>query len=178
MEEIWMDIKEYEGMYQISSFGRVKSLDRIDNTNRHIKERILKPGKNNGGYFNVVLSKKNNMKTFKVHRLVALAFLPNTYNYPQVNHKNDIRTDNRLENLYWGTQKENVYDAIRSGKFRLDQNCGEKFYGAKLNNEKIIMIKQMWNTNNFFQREIAGKFNISRSNVSEIVNNRSWKGII
>lgn len=100
--EIWKDIPEYENFYQISSLGRVKSLERnVWNGKVYCvhRERILKPMKNSDGYLQVVLFKGGIRKSFKIHRLVCNAFLPNPYNLPEVNHINEDKTDNRLENL-------------------------------------------------------------------------------
>lgn len=100
--EIWKDILEYEGLYQVSNFGKVKSLPR--NTT---KGGILKLTKDNNGYLNVILCKNGKIKRFRVHRLVALAFIPNIQNLPIINHKNEIKTDNRVENLEFCTAKHN-----------------------------------------------------------------------
>ena len=99
--EIWKDIPEYESLYQISSLGRVKSL-------KFGKERILKPIKNNKGYFVLNLLKDGKPKNMKVHRLVAQAFLNNPFNLPQINHINEIKEDNRLENLEYC---DNIYNS-------------------------------------------------------------------
>lgn len=99
--EEWRDIPGYENLYQISSIGRVKSL-------KFGKERILNPGKNSYGYIQVFLfDNKGKMKNMRVHRLVASAFLSNPYNLPQINHKNEDKTDNRVENLEYCDSKYN-----------------------------------------------------------------------
>lgn len=95
--EIWKDIEGYEGLYQISNLGRVKSL----NYNRTNQEKILKQIKDRGGYFKVNLWKNGNQKTYQVHRLVANAFIDNPNNHPTVNHINEDKTDNRVYNLEW-----------------------------------------------------------------------------
>lgn len=106
--EIWKDIDGYEGDYMVSNWGNVKSLERLDSLGHLRKERILKPLKNTKGYLFVVLCKDGKMKTFKAHRLVAEAFLDNPDNLPQVNHKNEIKDDNRVENLEWCSAKYNT----------------------------------------------------------------------
>lgn len=95
--EIWKDIEGYEGYYQVSNEGIVKSLRR---------NKILKPYTNRG-YEYVVFSVGNKRKTIRVHRLVAEAFIPNPQNKPCVDHINTVRNDNRVENLRWTTHKEN-----------------------------------------------------------------------
>lgn len=102
MQEVWKDIKGYEGLYQVSSHGRVKSLGNDKNR----KEKILK-GIYNLGYKQVWLSKNGIEKRYLVHRLVASHFIPNPDNKPQINHINCIRDDNRISNLEWCTQAEN-----------------------------------------------------------------------
>ena len=109
MEEIWKDIKEYEGLYQISNLGRVKRLKFI---NRHLnfkKERILKPYKDGGKNYFIIALYKNGKREYKqIHRLVAEAFIPNTNNFPLVNHKDENKTNNYVNNLEWCTCKYNT----------------------------------------------------------------------
>ena len=102
--EIWKDIPEYENLYQVSSLGRVKSLNYLHTRN----EKILKPIKDINGYMKVNLCKENKRKAIKIHRLVCEAFLNNPNNLPQINHKNEIKEDNRVENLEFCDAKYNV----------------------------------------------------------------------
>lgn len=104
-KEIWKDIIGYEGLYQVSNLGRVKSLGNGGSNNS--KERIMKLKIGSRGYYEVSLCKEGKHKTFTIHRLVAMTFIPNPQNYPCVNHKSEIKTDNRVDNLEWVTQKEN-----------------------------------------------------------------------
>jgi len=108
-KEIWRDIPGYEGKYQVSNIGRVVSY--INNRRHPASAHILKQ-KLCGGYFCVALCSKS----YRVHRLVAMAFIPNQENKPYIDHINTIRTDNRVENLRWCTQKENVHNSISYAK--------------------------------------------------------------
>ena len=107
MEE-WRDIKGYEGLYQISNLGRVKSLPRKIR-NQHCKNEYIKtPIPDKDGYLRVTLYDRGRNKTYAIHKLVAIHFLDNPNNLPIINHKNEIRSDNRVENLEWCTWKYNV----------------------------------------------------------------------
>lgn len=112
--EEWRDVVGYEGRYQISSMGRLKSLERKDCLGRTVKERILKPRTNRGGYLKVGLRAGGKQKMFLVHRLVCEAFHENPDNKPQVNHLNEIKTDNRASNLEWCTRKKNINHGTRN----------------------------------------------------------------
>ena len=107
--ELWKDIPNYEGFYQASDLGRIRSLDHVrkNGTNEYIqKGKILKFNKNNSGYYQVRLSKNGVAKTYRVNRLIALTFIENPLNKETVNHINGNKLDNRVENLEWATERE------------------------------------------------------------------------
>lgn len=132
-EEIWKDIEGYEGRYQVSNLGRVKSLYKITQSllkgrivTQEYQERILKPIKTRGSasnvYVRVHLGTGSGKRVLRsIHRLVAKAFIQNPNNYPQVNHINGDKQDNRVENLEWCTAKQNTHHALKNG---LKTTCG------------------------------------------------------
>lgn len=113
-EEVWKPVIGFEGLYEVSSLGRVKSLIAAKNgkKNTRISNKILKPGQDSYGYCRVRLTGHDGeLHQWMVHRLVMIAFVGEVKDKPQVNHINGIKTDNRLENLEWVTQSENVLHA-------------------------------------------------------------------
>lgn len=109
-QEIWRDIKGYEGKYQVSNFGNVRSL-MYHNTKGIKRISLLKPATDGKGYLRCALSKNNILTTFKVHRLVAQAFIPNPNNYPQINHIDGNKKNNKVDNLEWCTNSINQIHA-------------------------------------------------------------------
>jgi len=118
-KEIWLPIEGYKGIYEISDLGRVRSL-------KYGEKRILRPADNGQGYLMVCLCKDGKRKYFSVHRLVALAFVPNMFGLNEVNHINEDKTDNREENLMWVDSKENINWGTRN------QRVSEKNTNGKL----------------------------------------------
>lgn len=161
MKEIWRDIKDYEGMYQVSNLGRVRSLNRIDSIGRKISGRIFKPSYVGRGYLQIYFRIGGKRKAFRVHQLVAQAFIPNPDNKTQVNHLDEDKTNNNIENLEWTTAKENNNYGTHNQKV------------AKSLSKPIKVIYQdgtyeFWDSTTAFARE----FGISGSNVSDVLRGR------
>ena len=136
MKEIWKDIKEYKGLYQVSNLGRVKSFPRKGT--HTTQERILKFGKTNKDYVIVILKKNNINKAFSIHRLVAQSFIPNLENKPQVNHIDGNKKNNNVNNLEWCTNLENRQHASKNhllftrkiNQYDLNNNFVKQWYSV------------------------------------------------
>ena len=113
-KEIWKEIEVFGGNYSVSSEGRVRSNGLLKGKNS--KVRILKTELSKKGYLRVGLTKDGKQKKYLVHRLVAIAFLDNPKNLPDVNHKNECKTDNRLINLEWMSRRDNMNYGDRTKK--------------------------------------------------------------
>lgn len=163
MEEIWKDIKGYEGLYQVSNLGRVRSLDReVDCMRgeyiekRLYKGRIKKPSTGSDGYKRVHLNRDRNPKCFLIHRLVAEAFIDNTYNDECVNHKDEDKSNNIVSNLEWCTyQYNNIYNDRHI-------RIGSKLKGHKHSTESKEKMS-MTRTGKKHSDETKSKMSIARS---------------
>jgi hypothetical protein len=160
--EQWKDVKGYEGIYQVSNEGRVKSIG-------YSKERILKPI-NLNGYLIVNLYKDKINKQYYIHRLVCLNFLDNPENKKEVNHINGLKTNNRLENLEWVTPKENTIHAVDTG---LKDDRGSKHSKSKLTEKEVLEIR----SSNLTLKELGKNYEVSFSIISRIKRRKMWKHI-
>ena len=144
MSEEWRSVVGYEGLYEVSNTGQVRSLDRYvkGKSYRLHKGKVLSPGKNSRGYLSAVLSYNGKHKAITVHRLVAEAFLPNPDNLPEINHKDEDKTNNSVDNLEWcdrsynnnyGTRKDKERDTkIKNGYWTgLRSGLSKKEYNKK-----------------------------------------------
>lgn len=173
--EIYKDIKGYEGFYQVSNFGNVRSLKRSGyqhgNSKQTFKGRVLKQYLGEKGYYSITLSKDNKQKKIQVHRLVAMTFIDNPYKKPQINHIDGIKTNNKAENLEWCTGSENMKHAFKIG---LQSLSGEKNTMAKLTNNEVVLIRKCLKTGLFTQKEIANIFGVARRTITDINLNKTW----
>lgn len=163
--EEWRSIPDFNE-YEASSLGRVR---RIKSKRPSIVGRVLKPDIHQKGYLRLVLTKGNKSYHISPHRLVALAFLPNPENKPEVNHKNFNRVDCRVENLEWTTKLENIQYSVDAGRTAK----GELNGGAKF---KDVEICDKINLGHGYS-EIASEYNISTSHVTAIAYGKLWSHI-
>ncbi len=157
---VFNEIPGYEGYYEIDRNGNVRSIKRViktENGNRTINSKTISPRKNNFGYLEIRLSKEGKTRTKFIHRLLAMTYIKNTGNKPEVNHINVIKLDNRLDNLEWVTKSENMQHAYKTGLIRpkgikvIDKVTGEEFKSIKLA-AKMRNIKYQT-----MQRHLSGK---------------------
>ena len=175
--EIWKSIEGFEGRYEVSTYGRIKSLARTHPRRRGlIKEIILKfgfsGGRQGGRYPTVMLTNRPKVKHLMIHRIVATAFIPNHENKREVNHKDGDKLNNHYDNLEWCTRKENTKHASTA---RLLWDNGIHF-NAKLNLKTVFKIKRELSKGKR-QCDIAKKYNLSSELVHSIKCGRSWKHI-
>jgi hypothetical protein len=176
--EIWKDIIGYEGYYQISNLGRVKSLDRIvDNRRGQFlrKGRFLKPYKSTKAYMLLGLCVNGKMKAFTFHRILAKHFIPNPENKKEINHKNGVRDDNRLENLEWVTGSENIRHSFKVLKRK--KMTGEKHPMHKLTESNVIEIKKIYNAGGISYKRLGEIYNVSDVTIGRVVRGDHWKTI-
>lgn len=164
--EIWRDIPTYEGIYQVSNLGNVRSLPRFDeDKNGKIYQRkgvIMTPTKTTTGYLKVELVKDGIRKSKKIHRLVASAFLINTFNKPYINHKDGNPLNNVVDNLEWCTQEENMKHA---------RHTGLTFYTQDSINHEELIKDYLCNSINF----VCDKYDISKTVVYDILKKHDIK---
>lgn len=167
-DEMWMGIPGYETTYLVSNKGKIKSLRR-----KGACGGLLNPAFHQG-YRRVNLTQNGKYKSFLVHRLVAQAFIPNTRNVKEVNHKNGIRADNSAENLEWVNMSENILHCYSSGLHPGQKN--ERNGNAKLKTGDVLKIRELYKTG-LLQKDIAKMYGVVQVTISDIVIGRYWSSI-
>ena len=157
-KEIWKDIEGYEGLYQVSNKGRVKSLARKNNRRVIVKDFMLKIHVHHTGYAYIRVSKNYVKQTLSIHRLVCKAFIPNPENKPCINHKDENPLNNTVENLEWVTQKENANYGTRNARVALKN--GKRIIQCDLNGNEI----KRWNS----LAEASRFYGVTYPSISEV----------
>lgn len=174
--EIWKDIPGYEGYYQVSNIGRVRSLDRYDIIGRRIKGKFIAFHTHHKGYIKVRLTKNKIKKGKFVHILVATTFIGPIPSGMQCNHKNGKKSDNRPENLEYCTASENMLHSHRVlGKVSNLQ--GEKHWAAKLTKNDVIKIRELYTTGKYTHKSLGIMFGIKSAGIGKIINRQHWTHI-
>jgi HNH endonuclease/NUMOD4 motif len=172
-KEEWKDVVGYEGISRVSTLGRVFNYERRwvtgKGTKRIYPDNEVPQSVNGPGYLYVQLRKNNKQKKIVVHRLVAIAFIPNPLNKREVNHKNGIKTDNNVNNLEWVSSKENSIHAVRTG-LRVAPK-GVNHGSVKLTEEEVRYIIR----SNESSAVLSQMFSVSKSNINVIQRRASWK---
>lgn len=163
-KEIWIDVVEYEGLYKVNNKGFIKN-----KKSRILSKRIKK------GYNTCRLSKKGDYKEFLVHRLVAIAFIPNPENKPQVNHIDGDKLNNNYWNLEWNTVSENTQHAYDSGLINVRK--GEQVHNSILTAEKVLEIRQRYKDENITQKALSIVYGVNQVTISDAISKRRWKHI-
>lgn len=164
MEE-WKDIEGYGGIYQVSDLGKVRSYK----NNRHglsDTPKILTPTISAYGYHKVRLYRNGKSKQFNIHRLVASAFIENKSGAELVLHKNDVKSDNRTSNLYYGSHSDNMSDAIKNGIV----SCDKRDSRNKLTEEDVIRIRR--SDKNGYQ--LSKQYGVSPNTIYDVLKENSW----
>lgn len=185
LNEIWKDIPGYEGLYKASNLGRIKSLERMVYHRicgkKYIHERILSTRISKRGYVTVAILKNGKYNYFLLHRLVALTFIPNPLNLPEVNHigkypdgREGNKLDNRAISLEWNTRKENMNHAKENGLL-VPTRKGEDSNLSKLTEKEVLEIRNKANT--FSGVELSKQYNVSTALISMIINKKIWSHI-
>ena len=179
-DEIWapIPVEGYEEHYEISSEGRIKSLERViiekTGKQRTKKEKIV-TAKRSGNYLGVTLHGDKGSKRFYIHRLVALAFIPNPNNKDCVNHLNRNKHDNRICNLEWVSYKENTEHALASREWDIPCPKGEHCHSSKVSEADVIWIRENWEPGQ--TAKYAKDYKVTYAAMSRIVKGINWRHI-
>ena len=165
IKEAWKPIKNYEGWYSISNYGRVRRDMQCSGTQAG---RIRKEHLDSDGYSDVLLHRNSKGRHFKVHQLVASHFIGECPVGMEVNHKDNVRNNNLYTNLEYKTHQANVLHSYKMGRSRLTG-------GRKINEQIILSIKREYATGNYSNKSLGKVFSVDASTISRVINGRTWK---
>lgn len=177
MEETWRDIAGYEGMYQVSNLGRVRSLDRTDKRGRKWSGKVLAPIKTKLGYLHIHLLSDGKPETAKIHRLVAESFIPNPDNLPEINHKDENKANNVVTNLEWCDRRYNTTYGKFTHEYISNRVSGENNGRSKIKKKEAEEIRRLYvrGSRDFNITKLAEAYGLCPSQIGNIVRGESWK---
>jgi hypothetical protein len=173
-QERWKDIEGYDGLYQISDYGRIKSFN--GGWGKRKTGKLLSLSKSNNGYYSVGLHLSGIGKTIHISRLVAKYFISNPENKPEVNHIDGIKINNHYTNLEWATASENRIHAYKV--LHKKAPSGENHCRTRLTNEKVKKIRESYKTKNYTYNQLAQKYDTGYGSIYHILGGRTWKHIL
>lgn len=185
MEEVWKPVVGYEGYYEVSNLGRVKTAAifiRHDGNwseeGGYVKKiKIRNQQTNRYGYKTIKLCKLGNCKQARVHRLVAEAFIDTDNLNNQINHIDGDKTNNIVSNLEWVTAAENMRHAWETGLVNKDHTIGSKHHNALLDEQKVVEIRKLYKAGGITQKEIAEMYSVKFGTIKDVLSNRTWNHV-
>ena len=183
LAEEWRAVVGWEGFYEVSSWGRVRNLDRrVPSKNggfRTVRGGLRTLGIDRGGYARAALQVGDRANKMLIHRLVALAFIPNPDNLPQVNHIDGNKLNASVDNLEWCTSKHNVQHSWSTGLSKVNENPrrGEHLHSAKLTEEQVRSIRKE-RADGAQIVPLGAKYGVNNSTISSICSRKKWKHVI
>lgn len=176
MTEVWKDIPGYEGIYQASTLGRIRSLNRTDCTGRSRDGWVMSCIRNRDGYYSIKLSKQGKGISYLVHRLVAMTFIPNDENLPLINHKDENPSNNCVANLEWCDYKYNANYGKMTHEFRSRNVSRENHPRRKLSQKQVdeIRYKNQNRTSRSITAQLAKEYGVGVTQIRNIISYRQW----
>lgn len=176
IREEWTQMEGFEGVFDMSNLGRIKSLERLSpykHSFRKVKEKILTASVNRYNYYKYTLCYNKKYTNVLLHRMIAIHFIENPENKPEVNHIDGVTTNNDLWNLEWNTPKENIANAFKLGAMYCRK--GTRNNGSKMTEAQVLEIRELKGKMTY--PEISKIYGIDVSTIGNIINRKSWNHI-
>lgn len=178
MSEEWRGVPGWEGYYQVSNLGRVRSVDRVVSSGGYLqlrRGRVLRPGRSQGGYLRVALCRDGVLSSAEIHTLVLLAFVGPRPDGLETRHLDGKQLNNTIENLCYGTVQENADDRKRHGTVvPIPPQLGEEHYAAVLTEDDVRYIRSNLSRTNV---DLADQFGVAPTTVSAVRNAKTWRHV-